>query len=105
MDVLARITSLRKMRNWSVYELSVHSGLTQSTISSWYKKNTVPTIPSLAKICDAFHISMSDFFREVGTDDETISEQDARLIEYASRFSPDEKDALLEFLRRLYTDR
>lgn len=37
-DVLQRITDLRLARNWSEYQLSVRSGLPQSTISSWYRK-------------------------------------------------------------------
>ena len=45
IDVLERITYYRKQKNWSEYQLAEHSGLTQSTISSWYRKNMVPTIP------------------------------------------------------------
>ena len=64
MDVLARITALRTGRNWSEYQLAERSGLTQSTISSWYRKNMMPSIPSLERICDAFDITLSQFFLE-----------------------------------------
>ena len=40
MDILKRIVDLRKERNWTEYQLAEQSGLTQSTISSWYRKNT-----------------------------------------------------------------
>jgi len=53
MDILKRIVDLRKERNWTEYQLAEQSGLTQSTISSWYRKNMLPTIPSLTKLCDA----------------------------------------------------
>lgn len=36
MNVLNKITYLRTQRGWSEYQLAEHSGLTQSTISSWY---------------------------------------------------------------------
>lgn len=61
-DVLAEITKLRLQRNWSEYELAQHSGLAQSTISNWYRKNQLPTIPTLEKICCGFGITLSQFF-------------------------------------------
>ena len=70
MDILEKITKLREERHWSEYQLAEKSGLTQSTISSWYRKNTLPSIPSLAKICNAFDISLSQFFLE--NNDKTV---------------------------------
>jgi len=35
-----------------------------ATVSSWYRKNMVPTIPSLEKICTAFGITLSLMFAE-----------------------------------------
>ena len=61
-DVLAEITRLRLQRNWSEYELAQHSGLAQSTISNWYRKNQIPTIQTLEKICCGFGITLSQFF-------------------------------------------
>ena len=64
MDILKRIVDLRTERNWTEYQLAERSGLQQSTISSWYRKNMVPTIPSLEKICTAFGITLSQLFAE-----------------------------------------
>ena len=49
IDVLQRINELREERHWTEYQLAERSGLPQTTISSWYCKNTMPTIPSLEK--------------------------------------------------------
>ena len=49
MNVLDRIVELRLERGWTEYQLSQQSGITQSTISAWYRKNTLPSIPSLQK--------------------------------------------------------
>lgn len=65
MDVLEKIVKLREERHWSEYQLAEKSGLTQSTISSWYRKDMLPSIPSLAKICDAFGITISQFFWKI----------------------------------------
>ncbi len=63
-DILAEITRLRLKRNWSEYELAQRSGLSQSTISTWYRKNQLPTIQTLEKVCYGFGITLSQFFAE-----------------------------------------
>lgn len=101
MNVLDKITELRMERNWSEYQLAEKSGLTQSTISSWYRKNLIPTIPSLAKICDAFGITLSQFFLD-GSDNATlITEQQQCLLHYAAKLEPNQYSALIEFLKSL----
>lgn len=60
--VLSTITAYREERGWTEYQLAERSGLPQTTISSWYCKNVVPTIPSLEKICTAFDITLSQLF-------------------------------------------
>ena len=69
-NVLTTITTYRDARGWSEYQLAVYSGLPQSTISSWYRKNLIPIIPSLQKICDALGITLSQLFA-----DENVTEQ------------------------------
>ena len=89
MDILKRIVDLRTERNWTEYQLAERSGLTQSTISSWYRKNMLPTIPSLSKICDAFGITLSQFFLEDESKITTLSEQQLRLMYYAAKLNPE----------------
>ena len=57
MDILKRIVDLRKERNWTEYQLAEQSGLTQSTISSWYRKNMLPTIPSFVMLLELHYRS------------------------------------------------
>ena len=101
MNILDKITSLRLERNWSEYQLAEKSGLTQSTISTWYRKNMLPSIPSLIKICDAFGMTLSQFFLEEDGSTIQISEQQKRLLEYAAKLDPEQYSALLYFLKNL----
>lgn len=41
-DILGRIEKERAARNWSEYALAENSGLTQSTISTWRRRNLQP---------------------------------------------------------------
>ena len=63
-DILEIIKQNREARGWSEYQLAERSGLPQSTISSWYKKSMTPSFASLEKICDAFSITLSQFFAQ-----------------------------------------
>lgn len=101
MDVLERITSLRQERHWSEYQLAEKAGLTQSTISSWYRKNMLPTIPSLFKICDAFGITISQFFLDDENKITILTNQQLDLIQSASKLNSEQYDALLQFLKKL----
>ena len=99
MDILDKITQFRMERNWTEYQLAEKSGLTQSTISSRYRKNMLPTIPSLTKICDAFGITLSQFFLEDGDNVILINEQQRQLLHHAAKLSPQQYEALLHFLK------
>lgn len=101
MDILQKITDLREERHWSEYQLSEKSGLTQSTISSWYRKEILPSIPSLSKICDAFGITLSQFFLEDKNRTVLLNESQIQLIEAAAKLSPIQYQALLQFLQTL----
>ena len=68
VDVLKKIYDLRQERGWSIYKLAEESMLTQSTISNMYTRKTLPSLTSLNQICDAFGITLSEFFDEKTND-------------------------------------
>ena len=60
--VLKRIEELCEKENWSHYVLAKKSGISQSTISNMFSRTNQPTFVTVAKICDAFGITMAQFF-------------------------------------------
>ena len=101
INVLEKITELRKQKNWTEYQLAEHSGLAQSTISSWYRKQMLPTIPSLIKICDAFGITISQFFLENNEESVYLTEQQTALLKASTKLNSEQYNALLNFLEKL----
>lgn len=101
MDILEKITQLRLERHWSEYQLAEKSGLTQSTISSWYRKNMLPSIPSLIKICDAFGITISQFFLEDKSKAVLLNTNQLELLDAAAKLDTEQYNALLHFLQTL----
>ncbi len=64
MDVLDRLRRLMYERDWTEYRLAKESGLSQSTISNMFYRNTIPSIPTLEIICRAFGITLAQFFTD-----------------------------------------
>lgn len=69
-DILTRITELREQRGWSEYKLSKEAGIPQSTLSNLYIRKNSPTISTLESICNAFNITLSQFF---AVDEESVT--------------------------------
>ena len=97
IDILAVITENRKARGWTEYQLAERSGLPQSTISSWYRKNMIPTVPSLEKICNAFGITLSQLFAEQDTPD-SLTESQAELLSRWARLDEKQQDVIFQLL-------
>lgn len=64
MDVIKRINALMDERGWSPYKLAQKSGLSTSTIANIYRRNSVPSLATIEILCQAFGISLSQFFTE-----------------------------------------
>lgn len=100
MNVLEKIKELQSERKWTTYKLSLESGITQSTLSNMFARGTCPTIETLELICDAFGISLSEFFSD-GEKSSFLSPTEKTLI-YKYRSLPDnEKDAVLSIVNTL----
>ena len=105
MDILGKINYLRIQKGWSEYQLSLRSGLTQSTISSWYRNNTLPTIPSLQKICDAFGISLAQFFQEDDERQRILGEKEFRLMRYMEMLDPKQAELIISIAEAMSRNR
>lgn len=99
-DILATITEYREARGWTEYQLAEHSGLPQSTISSWYRKNMVPTIPSLEKICAAFGITLSQLFAE-GNAPVSLTDSQQELLARWSRLTADQQAVVFALIDKM----
>ena len=97
-NILAAISSYREERGWTEYQLAERSGLPQSTISSWYRKNLMPTVPSLEKICQAFGITLSQLFAE-GDAPVALSESQRALLEQWDKLTKEQQEALFSLIK------
>ena len=99
-DILTTINKYREERGWTEYQLAERSGLPQSTISSWYRKNMVPTVPSLEKICNAFGITLSQLFAE-GETPVALTESQRKLLESWSRLTEGQQAVVFALIEKM----
>ena len=95
--VLDEIDRLRLKRNWSMHELSLHTGIPQSTISTWYRKHQQPSIASLRKICEGFGVTMSQFFAEE-EEMALLTEDERELLDTWAAMTEQQQEAFLALI-------
>ena len=98
-DILSVITAYWEERGWTEYQLAERSGLPQSTISSWYRKNMQPSLSSLDKIAHAFGLTLSQMLSE--EDNIIATDEEKALLHEWNRLETEQKEHLLNFLRSL----
>ncbi len=99
-DILNEISQMRMKRNWSEYELAKNAGIPQSTISTWYRKNQIPSIPTLEKVCQGFGITLSQFFAEDG-EAVFLTEEEREVLENWGSLTVKQRALFLELFKTI----
>ena len=101
MNVLEKVKKLQEERGWSTYKLAYEAGLTQSTLSNMFARGTCPTVDTLEKICEAFGISLAEFF-ESDSRKAHVSKEELELLNKYRALTDKEKDAVKSMINALY---
>ena len=96
-EITRHIDNLRSARGWSVYKLAHESGLNEQTIYNWASKKSYPAITALKAICDAFGITMADFFAKGNMVE--VKPEVKKLYEDWCLLTPTEKDSILAIMK------
>jgi transcriptional regulator with XRE-family HTH domain len=97
MDINKKIVKLCNDRDWSIYNLSLESGITQSTLTSMLQRGNPPKIENLQYICEAFGITLAQFFLE-DEQVEILNPKEKELVSLFRKFSDKKQQALLDFI-------
>ncbi len=98
MDIIERIKELRDERGWSTNQLALEAELTQSTVSTLLTRaNSTPSLDTLTHLCDAFGVTLAQFFMEE-EESELVSVQEKLLIEQYRKLPEKKKKAVLTLL-------
>ncbi|MBQ4312940.1 MAG: helix-turn-helix transcriptional regulator [Clostridia bacterium] len=100
MKVQDKIKQLMYDRGWTDYRLAKESGLSHSTISNMFARNNAPTLPTLEAICDAFGITLCQFFAEGDEPIILTPEQNAMLKKW-NTLTETQKKILLDLMNTM----
>lgn len=101
MEITERIKQLRDERKWTNYRMCDEAGIPYVTITNMFSRGTQPTIATLTALCDAFGISLAQFFNY---EDEQIflSDEEKMLISDYRKLSKKDKSAVTTLIQNLY---
>ena len=92
-----KITKMCEERHWTLYGLAEKTDIPYSTLNSSINRNSPLKIESLERICEAFGISLAQFFME-GEEMELLNEKEKELIASFRKLSEDKQQALLTLI-------
>lgn len=95
-----RIAELCEKRGYTKYRLSQLTEMSQTALANILNKKSVPTVVTLERICDAFGITLAQFFTDnAGRLD--LTEDQNEILEIWDGLETKEKEILLSFIRSL----
>ncbi len=97
MDTLKRIDELRLEKGWSINNLAMEAMITQSTLNNLYARKTEPKLSTLRALCDAFGITLSEFFNE----EKEVNDYEAELIKRIKGLNHSQQKTLLAFIKTI----
>ena len=99
MNVTRRIMELMQERDWTEARLARKCGSPYSTIYNIFCRNSIPSVATLECICNAFGISLSQFFAE--GDEAVLIEEQKELLERWKGLSEKQKQAILDLMTEM----
>ncbi len=64
MDITKRLIELQQSFGWSDYKIAKQAGLSPNTVSNVYRRGNTPSLETLQAICNAFGMTLGQFFAE-----------------------------------------
>lgn len=108
MEIYERVFSILKDRGMTQKELSIRTGISQSTISDWKNKRVNPSADKLLILSDALGVSVYDILKETESKyepaDYVIIGKDSKeyaLIEAYQKSDASSKIGLMRYVQEL----
>lgn len=94
--VTEKIDEIRKQKGWTVNRLATEAMLTQSTVANMFATGSDPKLSTLAAICEAYGITLAQFFADGDDEIDPITMETALMI---SKLDNDEKKAVYDLVK------
>lgn len=101
--VVKRIDELCQERHMSKYKLCQLTGIAQSSLSTMASGKTLPSITTLAKLCEGLGIRVFDFF-EHNSDTTVITKDEQVMLKYWRELNDTQKKMLMAFAKGIIAE-
>lgn len=95
---IKRIKELMDKNGFNLYRLSKQSGISLSTLSSMFQKNTDPRVDTIERICAACGISVAQFFEQSSKD---LTDEQSKILALYNALPSEKKRMAYSYLRFL----
>ena len=95
-----RIAELCRKRGYTKYRLAQLTGITQTALGNILNQKSMPTMANLERICDAFEVTIAQFFSEDGRRLNLTDEQ-KEILEIWDGLDEKEREIFMTFIRSL----
>ena len=95
MDTLDKIRRLQGERGWTDYKLAQEAQISTNTLSSLFLRNSPPKLDTLQCICNAFSLTLAQFFLE-DEKIEVLSETEKEMLQAFRKLSSKQQHALID---------
>ena len=95
-----RIAELCRKRGYTKYRLAQLTGITQTALGNILNQKSMPTMANLERICDAFEVTIAQFFSEDGSRLDLTDEQ-KEILEIWDGLDEKEREIFMTFIRSL----
>lgn len=94
MDILEKIRKLQGERDWTDYKLAQKAEIPYGTLASMFQRKNEPKLDTLQCICNAFGLTLSQFFLE-DEKTEILSKSETEMLEVFRKLSKNQQEALI----------
>lgn len=95
-----RIKELCEKRGYTKYRLAQITGMTQTALGNILNQSSLPTIVNLERICDAFGITLAQFFTDDGSK-LNLTQDQQEILHIWDDLESKEREILIGFIRSL----
>lgn len=99
--VTGRLIELCEKKHMSRYRLALITGVSQTAVANILAGRSTPTISTLSLMCDAFGISLAQFFTESGDAFLGLSGQQQKLLATWEELGPEKRKMLVKFIESI----
>ena len=94
MEILDKIRKMQGERDWTDYRLAQEADIPYGTLAAIFQRGTPPKVDTLQCICNAFGLTLAQFFLE-DESVEVLSETEREMLATFRKLSPKQQRSLI----------